>query len=353
MLGRRFCDYFSLARDQKFLFLPLLLSLAWITGCQPAETVTLITGKTMGTTYRVSILLTNPSEQLQSTETSIKKELEKINRLMSNYDFDSELSRFNVSNQSRPFFISPETLEVVQFSLFLARVTGGAFDPTVGPLVDLWGFGPPGSIRAPPTEKSLQETLQIVGYEALVLDANTFALSAQDKRRLDLSAVAKGYAVDQISKLLDRAGYSNYLVEIGGELRSKGTKQEDLPWRVAVELPERLRGSVYKTLPLINQAIATSGDYRNYFQYEQKHFSHTIDPRTGSPVTHSLTSVTVLADSAMEADGWATALSVLGPVEGAALADQRGVAALMLVRDGSGLKLIESQAFKDYIEAVR
>ncbi|MGB2395186.1 MAG: FAD:protein FMN transferase, partial [Pseudomonadales bacterium] len=191
-----------------------------------------------------------------------------------------------------------------------------------------------------------------IGYGSLVLTSEPATLTARQPRRLDLSAVAKGFAVDQIGALLDQNGHQSYLVEIGGELLSKGSKPGGVPWRVAVELPEpQLRG-ILRTVPLIDKAIATSGDYRNYFEHDGKRFSHTLDPRTGNPVTHNLTSVTVLADTAMEADGWATALAVLGPDEGLKLSNQLDIATLMLVRGEDALRAIESQAFKEYVSSV-
>ncbi|MCH1555982.1 MAG: FAD:protein FMN transferase [Pseudomonadales bacterium] len=322
-----------------------------ISACQPTETISVVSGKTMGTTYQVSIVHA-PSETLESIHLKIDKELININNLMSTYDNESEISRFNRAEINRGFALSPETFQVVQFSLLVARLTNGAFDPTVGPLVDLWGFGPPGGRQIIPDEAAIKSAKSKVGFQSLILTSEPATLTARQPRHLDLSAVAKGFAVDQIGALLQDAGYQSFLVEIGGELLAKGSKPGGLPWRVAVELPESRLRSILRTLPLIDQAIATSGDYRNYFEYEARRFSHTLDPRTGNPVTHKLTSVTVLADTAMKADGWATGLAVLGPVDGLELADQLGIAALMLVRGKDNLTLVESRAFKDYLNRV-
>ncbi|MGB1341411.1 MAG: FAD:protein FMN transferase [Pseudomonadales bacterium] len=333
------------------LGLVILLSLL-VSGCHPAESISVLSGNTMGTTYRVSITQAPHAIDPEVLRKKIEIKLLKINKLMSTYDSDSEISRFNRATVNHPFPVSKQTFEVLQFSLFLSRSTRGAFDPTVGPLVDLWGFGPLGSIQEVPEASAIAAAKRKIGYGSLVLTSEPATLTARQPRRLDLSAVAKGFAVDQIGALLDQNGHQSYLVEIGGELLSKGSKPGGVPWRVAVELPEpQLRG-ILRTVPLIDKAIATSGDYRNYFEHDGKRFSHTLDPRTGNPVTHNLTSVTVLADTAMEADGWATALAVLGPDEGLKLSNQLDIATLMLVRREDALRAIESQAFKEYVSSV-
>lgn len=336
--------------DLRLTVLLCILTGLLTSSCQPTEMISVVSGETMGTTYRVSIVHDASKREINTIQHEVQKNLLKINSLMSTYDNISEISRFNRVSVNQPFPISLETLEVVQFSLYLAEATGGAFDPTVGPLVDLWGFGPPGSRRVVPNDRDVKEALALVGYQSLVLDSENPALTTREARSLDLSSVAKGYAVDQITLMLDQMGYEAYLVEIGGELRSKGSKPGLKPWRVAIEAPEAHRQGVFRTLPLMDRAIATSGDYRNYFEHEGQRFSHTIDPRTGAPINHKLASVTVLAGSALVADGWATALMVLGPEHGLALADEYQIAALMLIRVEGSFELIESKAFKDYVK---
>jgi len=274
---------------------------------------------------------------------------------MSTYDVNSEISRFNRSAQITPFKLSSETTEVLAFSLQLARQTQGAFDPTVSPLVNLWGFGPVRSDAKIPPADAISRVRAEIGFDALALDATDNTLRSQLPRQLDLSAVAKGYAVDRLAAILIEAGLSHFLVEVGGELVARGTKFEDVPWRVAIESPDPVNRGIFKALSLRDKAVATSGDYRNFFESNGQRYSHTLDPRTGSPVDHTTVSVTVLADTAMVADGWATALNVLGLDEGLKLANERGLAALFISRTDTSERRqsYESDTMKAYLEEAR
>ena len=338
--------YLGLQCFMRYLFL-LLMVLA--TGCADKSNPLVLSGKTMGTTYRVLIADPTGAVSASETQSKIDNKLIKINSLMSNYDPDSEISRFNRAAPGVPFNLHPDTVKVLAFSLALADQTGGAFDPTVGPLVELWGFGSAATTAHPPEDHRIQTLKQHVGYQSLHLDTDSTTVSSPIKRQLDFSAAAKGFAVDAIATILVQLGHSSFLVEVGGELFAKGEKRLGQPWRVAIEMPSAATRAIYRAFPLIDSAIATSGDYRNYFEANGQRFSHTIDPRTGYPITHDTTSVTVLAPTAMAADGWATALNVLGPVAGMRLAEAQGLAVVMLVADGNELKALESQAFKDYL----
>ena len=332
-----------------------LVLLAFVLSCSSEVDLTTLEGRTMGTTYRVLVRSESAGFDAAKLHKMIDQELIYINKLMSTYDVNSEISRFNRSAQITPFKLSSETTEVLAFSLQLARQTQGAFDPTVSPLVNLWGFGPVRSDAKIPPADAISRVRAEIGFDALALDATDNTLRSQLPRQLDLSAVAKGYAVDRLAAILIEAGLSHFLVEVGGELVAKGTKFEDVPWRVAIESPDPVNRGIFKALSLRDKAVATSGDYRNFFESNGQRYSHTLDPRTGSPVDHTTVSVTVLADTAMVADGWATALNVLGLDEGLKLANERGLAALFISRTDTSERRqsYESDTMKAYLEAAR
>jgi thiamine biosynthesis lipoprotein len=332
-----------------------LVLLAFVLSCSNEVDLTTLEGRTMGTTYRVLVRSESAGFDAAKLHKMIDQELIYINKLMSTYDVNSEISRFNRSAQITPFKLSSETTEVLAFSLQLARQTQGAFDPTVSPLVNLWGFGPVRSDAKIPPADAISRVRAEIGFDALALDATDNTLRSQLPRQLDLSAVAKGYAVDRLAAILIEAGLSHFLVEVGGELVAKGTKFEDVPWRVAIESPDPVNRGIFKALSLRDKAVATSGDYRNFFESNGQRYSHTLDPRTGSPVDHTTVSVTVLADTAMVADGWATALNVLGLDEGLKLANERGLAALFISRTDTSERRqsYESDTMKAYLEEAR
>jgi len=332
-----------------------LVLLAFVLSCSSEVDLTTLEGRTMGTTYRVLVRSESAGFDAAKLHKMIDQELIYINKLMSTYDVNSEISRFNRSAQITPFKLSSETTEVLAFSLQLARQTQGAFDPTVSPLVNLWGFGPIRSDAKIPPADAISRVRAEIGFDALALDATDNTLRSQLPRQLDLSAVAKGYAVDRLAAILIEAGLSHFLVEVGGELVAKGTKFEDVPWRVAIESPDPVNRGIFKALSLRDKAVATSGDYRNFFESNGQRYSHTLDPRTGSPVDHTTVSVTVLADTAMVADGWATALNVLGLDEGLKLANERGLAALFISRTDTSERRqsYESDTMKAYFEEAR
>ena len=292
-------------------------------------------GPTMGTTYSVKLAVAKlaPDEQ-RLIGKLITTQLDRVNALMSTYLSDSELSRFNRHASAEPFPIAQATLDVLTVARQVSELSGGAFDITVGPLVRAWGFGAGASRPAAPDPAILQELSAHVGYDQLHLSSGPPSVAKRDPRiQCDLSAIAKGFAVDEIARLLETRGYLDYLIEIGGELRGHGQPRDDRPWRVAVERPmagsER---SIQLVLPLLNQSLATSGDYRNYYEEAGARISHTIDPRTREPIRHPLASVSVLHPEAVWADALATALNVLGPEAGYNLAVERGLAAFFIVR---------------------
>lgn len=307
-------------------------------------------GSTMGTTFSVSIAL--PSGQAASfgLEGEIIQALARIEQSMSTYIADSELSRFNESASTDWQSVSAELCAAIEQSLQLGDLTNGAFDITVGPLVNLWGFGPDGVIQQPPAKADLDDALKHTGYGKLDSDCANSSLRKTDASLyVDLSAYAKGFAVDRLAELLNQNRIDNYLVEIGGEIRAQGHNSGGDSWRIAIEKPADTNRSVQTIIELANKAVATSGDYRNFFEYENNRYSHTIDPRTGHPVKHQLASVSVVTGQAAWADALATAMLVMGPIEGPKFAERNTISALFLVHEASGINEIMSGDFANLV----
>lgn len=288
-----------------------------------------VEGSVMGTTYRVQVVHRTPPNAERLHEV-----LEAVNQRMSTYLASSELSQLNQRRTSDPVKVSPALYQVLEESLSIGAQSRGAFDVTVGPLVNAWGFGPDGRV-SPPSEERLTALKAHTGLQNIRLTEGERLVSKLDPELyVDLSGIAKGFGVDQAASHLAREGYSRYWVEVGGEVKASGLNAEGRPWRAGIERPAgEGRRAVYMVLPLKDTSIATSGDYRNRYRDAQGVLrSHTIDPRSGAPVTHQLASVSVIASSNSQADAWATALNVLGPEEGLKVANQHQVAALFLTR---------------------
>ncbi|MEO8270738.1 MAG: FAD:protein FMN transferase [Aureliella sp.] len=309
-----------------------------------------ISGQTMGTTY--SIKLGSAAEgapSLTQVSREIEDELQSVNAQMSTYLTTSELSRFNQQTSDEWFPVSKETADVVDLALKLNEQSDGAFDVTVGPLVNLWGFGPTPRQSETPSQEDIATALEAVGSDKLqTFMSPPFAIrKTHPALQVDLSAIAKGHGVDRVTNLLDRLKFNSYFVEIGGEVRTKGMKPGGQAWQVGIEQPLKEQRSVAEVLSLSDQALATSGNYRNYFEVDGKRFSHTISPKTGWPVEDPIASASVLAENCALADGVATAMMAAGYDAGLALAE-RNDWAVMLVRptaDG-GFETVESTSFK-------
>ena len=294
-------------------------------------------GSTMGTTFMVKVVTETLGEERQAEVLElIEAELDEVDTKMSHYLEDSELSRFNRFRDTSPFAVSEETLEVFRHAQEVARLSSGAFDVTVGPLVDAWGFGPEERVIEPieptePTERGPDEVISRlmaqVGYTKIELDLEHSTIRKTDPSvACDLSAIAKGYGVDQVSEALRREGFGDHLVEVGGEVRAAGLNDAGQLWRIAIEQPGSGGTVPGRIVPLSDLAMATSGDYRNYYEVGDVRFSHTIDPRTGYPISHALASVSVVDELSVRADGLTTALAVLGPDEGYELAVEQDLA---------------------------
>ena len=312
--------------------------------------IVMVHGQVMGTTYTVKVV--SDSREGQSAEAKaalqslVQEALDGVDGSMSTYKPTSELSQFNDGPGATDVTVSEDLATVLQLAFDVNRRSEGAFDVTVGPLVERWGFGAKGELEALPTDQEVAALLSRLGHDHLRFDADARTLRKDDAAlRVDLSAIAKGYGVDKAAEALRVAGHGNFMVEVGGEIRVAGTTEAGRPWRLAVEKPNPTERAVYEVVSLEDRALATSGDYRNFTVVDGTRYSHTIDPTTGRPVTHRLASVSVVAPTCAEADALATALNVLGPQRGFALAEREGMAALFLVGTPDDLEAKATEAW--------
>lgn len=329
----------------------LLSLLVLLSACSdPGPELQKVTGPTMGTQYHVTwVDNAAVKTDTQTLQDMIDSRLTQLNSVFSTYDPESELSLLNKKSASlagRWIPVSPELMSVLRDASFVNGFSLGRFDVTVGPLVNLWGFGPKPHDTVPDDE-DIQALLPDVGMQHLQLRPDSNEIYLDRPLYIDLSAIAKGWAVDDIGLLLEDLGITDYLVEIGGEVRTRGAKPSG-PWRLAIERPVYEAGiSAQKVLEPGNMAVATSGDYRNYFEKDGQRFSHTIDPVTGYPIRHTLASVTVVMPTCSLADAWATAINVAGPELGMNIAEANHLPVFMLIRDGDGFKEARSSAFAE------
>lgn len=330
----------------------LILSLICInSACQRgSESVFTLSGMTMGTTYSVKLVSHQSNIDKNTLHADIDYILADVNQTMSTYLVDSELSLINQENVSSWLAISDDLYDVIEHANTISEITKGAFDVTVGPLVNLWGFGPDPFTQEIPDESLLQEAKRHTGFEKILFDISSNSISKSDPDvYIDLSGIAKGFAVDKIALYLDKNNIQHYLVEIGGELIAKGLNANQEAWQIGIEQATPLDRSVQRIVELNNMAMATSGDYRNYFEKEGVRYSHTIDPTTGKPIDHNLASVTVLNKSTMHADALATAFMVLGTEKTHALANELGIAVYTISKTDNGFEERYNNDFKTYL----
>ncbi|WP_136247236.1 FAD:protein FMN transferase [Halomonas borealis] len=322
----------------RFAFLMLAL-VALMAGCseRTLETPVTLKGDIFGTFYQVEIADPITASRRDELEEGILDELERVDASMSTYRDDAELVAFDHAPLDEWQTLSAPLIEVLSIARQVGEASGGAFDVTVGGLVNLWSFGPEARPREVPEDDLIEARLAEVGMETLELDAPQRRARRLKDVFVDLSGVAKGYATDRVAAYLAEQGIDDVLVNLGGELKVAGHRDgEAEPWRIGVEIPRDGRPQAKYVLPLEGGSVATSGDYRNYFEADGKRYSHTIDPRTGRPIEHRLASVTMVDVSNTRADAWATAMSVLGEDEGMKLAVEHDLAVLMLVRNVAG-----------------
>jgi thiamine biosynthesis lipoprotein len=334
------------------LFLrPLGICLAAVTavaGCSPDRSPLRIAGQAMGTTYHVTITRLPDSIDRAAIEAAIEAVLQDVDRHLSGWNAQSELVQFNAAPAAEWIPCSAALLDAVEQAQAVSEASGGAFDVTVGPLVRAWGFGAGGGRSVTPPDAVEIARLQArVGFAKLQLRGAPPALrKAVADLEIDLDGMAPGWAVDRIGEGFDRLGIDDYLIELGGEVRARGQSPERRPWRVAVEAPLDGERRVQAVIELAGAGVSTSGDYRDFREFAGRRISHTIDPRSGEPVAHGLASVTVVHPSVAAADAWATALMVLGPVEGLALARSLELAALFIERGTESGQFTESETLQ-------
>jgi thiamine biosynthesis lipoprotein len=323
-----------------------------LAACGDATTqsrATEFSGATQGTTYHIQIVDPPPTLKMATVNNAIEAELDDIDRHLSTYRPDSEISLFNRSRSTDWLPASPGLVQVLTEAQQISKLTHGAYDVTVGPLVDLWGFGPQGGDERIPSQEEIAAAQARIGYTHLDIRPTPPAIRKDlPALSIDLASIAQGYSVDQVAQRLDELGIANYLVEIGGELRGKGLNQRGGHWRIGIERPTPGERAVYTIIRIAAVGVSTSGDYRDYFERDGQRYSHTINPQTGRPVSHRLASVTVVSDNTMRADALSTALMVLGPEAGYQLAEQAGLAAYFIIKTDDGFTDRATTAFNQH-----
>ena len=304
-----------------------------------AQQERLLEGRTMGTTYHIKVV-TGAAAGINGLKEKIDRRLDEINRIFSTYIKDSEISRFNAwSRAGEKFRISADFIKVMKVGREIYQLSEGAWDGTVNPLVELWGFGPTRrEIRMPPAG-IIHALLPKVGFNHIEIKEPNFLVKNLASVTLDLNSIAKGFAVDEVARLIAAAGFKNYLVEIGGEVYAAGVRRDGGKWRVGINMPRKdaAINEVYKAVSISNEAFATSGDYRNFFEIDGRRYSHVIDPRTGYPVSNGVVSVSIIADNCTLADGLATAIMVMGTEKGIELVNRmQNVECFIVVQKADG-----------------
>ncbi|WP_338115901.1 FAD:protein FMN transferase [Thiocystis violacea] len=308
----------------------------------------------MGTYYSVKVARPPAGLSAETLRLQVESALDQVIGEISTYEPTSELSRLNRDSSTDWIPISPNLHAVIAEGQRIAALSDGAFDITIGPLVNLWGFGPEARPDELPTQEAIQAARARVGWRKLELRASPPAVrKARGDLYIDLSALGEGVGADRVATELETQGVGDYMVAVAGTIRAKGRNAKDQPWAIAIEEPLPDQRSVHRLVPVSDRAISTSGDYRNFFVKDGKRYSHEIDPGTGAPIERHLGSATVVGERAMVVDGLATAFMVLGEQRGPALATDQGLAAYFIVREGETLRGFGSPAFEDYLTRSR
>jgi thiamine biosynthesis lipoprotein len=311
------------------------------------------TGETMGTTYSIIIAdsIVNP-DLIDATKSKVDDVLKQVNRQMSAWDPNSEIALFNRKTDDKPLTISADFIQVLKLADVIYHESEGAFDPTVGPLVDLWGFGKEGTRFSPPTNEEVENRRKFVGFDLIEIVDNSKIKKKHPETQLDLSAIAKGFGVDRVADLLKSIGYKNFMVEIGGEVVASGQKKT-AKWRIGIDRPyfNAIPGqNLEAVIEVSDVGVATSGDYRNYFVSDDKTYSHTIDPVTGRPIVNGVASVTVIAPKCAVADAMATAIMVMGAEKSLEwVKSKNDVEVFIIIRTDAGYEEMFSPGFKKYL----
>ena len=300
-------DMITISR-RTFLVAPIFLA-----ACKPGADVIEVSGSTMGTHFNVVAVDHGGAVDKARLQRAVEAALAQVNDQMSNWDPASEISRLNASPSRSPLPVSPELADVLEAAQDVHLASDGRFDVTVGPLIDLWGFGATGGHRQAPDETAIAAALDRSGQSRTLLLEKGQVQKSRPGVEIYLSAIGKGYGVDRVARAIEGFGLRDYMVEIGGDLYTSGRNANGQTWQIGIETPDMRGGNALKVVGTSGLGMATSGDYRNYFEQDGTRYSHLIDPRTGRPVTHATTSATVLTENATLADAWATAMLILGP----------------------------------------
>ncbi len=325
------------------------LSLVGCAGQPPAAGETLISGQTMGSAWTVKLAGPLPASA-EVLRAGAQARFDAVNLALSTYRADSGLSRFNAVDTGEWVDIDAELGEVLAYALSLAEESGGAYDVTVGPLVNLWGFGPDPATNQVPASAVIEAARARVGWRGVEVDLANHRARKHPGMRVDLSSLGKGRGVDRVAEYLDGQGVANYLIDLSGKLRARGRNAHGAPWRVAVERPA---ADVSTGVPAIessvvalrDESVATAGDYRRFFESGGRHYSHIIDPRTGYPVDHATVSATAMASGCMQADALATVIMVMPPAEAMALAERLRLRVLLIEHAGVNYEVRRSAAW--------
>ena len=323
----------------KLLPIIIVLVIFFLPATSDAKREHLITGRTMGTIYHITVV-SGSDNGLDDLKEKIDRRLGQINQVFSTYIKDSQISRFNALKAAgEKFPVSDDFIQVMRVANKIYRLSGGAWDGTVNPLVDLWGFGPTQRQPQKPPAAEIKARVQKIGFDRIRIAEPNFLVKNLATVTLDLNSIAKGFAVDRVSELVAAAGFENYLVEIGGEVYAAGVRADGKNWRVGINRPQKdaAFNEVYKAVSIAGRAFATSGDYRNFFEIDGVRYSHVIDPRSGYPVSNGVVSVSIIADNCTLADGLATAIMVMGAEKGIQLVNRlENVECLIVVETPDG-----------------
>ena len=341
-----------------FIRAGLVAGLLLLTGCdtkntppEGATTGVVLEGKTMGTYWRASLAGVDTA-RAETLRQQIQAQLDGDDRLLSTWKPDSALSRFNQSRSTAPWPVTPAMSDIVTESLRVGAKTHGAMDITVGPLVNLWGFGPDKQpVKTPDASQIAQAKAKTGLHHLTVINKADQQWLQKDIPDLyvDLSTVGEGYAADHLARLMEQQGISRYLVSVGGAVVTRGSNADGNPWRVAIQKPTDQENAVQAVVDLNGHGISTSGSYRNYYELDGKRISHVIDPATGQPIQHKLVSVTVISPTALEADAWDTGLMVLGTEKAQQVAQENQLAVYMITKEDKGFSVWMSPQFKTFL----
>ena len=320
--------------------LPLFASLLLVACDTPPSAqdsnALVLEGKTMGTVWRVSLAGVDATRR-EKLQTAIQQQLDQDDHELSTWKQDSVLSRFNQYQGTAPQPVSNNMADIVTTALRIGQLTEGAMDITIGPLVNLWGFGPQKQPQHTPDAQQIAAARQQTGLQHLqVIDHADQSWLQKDlpALSLDLSTVGEGFATDHLARLMEQEGINNYLVSVGGAVLTRGQNAQHRAWKVAIQKPTDRENAVQAIVDLQGHGISTSGSYRNYYELDGKRISHVIDPLTGQPIQHRLVSATVIAPTALEADAWDTGLMVLGEDKAKALALKQKLAVYLIYKQG-------------------